>query len=116
MRLRPNRCLWGEPPPYAGKGRPRTHGEKFKLSDPSTWVTSQDTLIVDDPTWGRVQIQYWASLHFRDSPEVPMEVLCITRLDESLNPKKSKPMWLAWVGETLPPLDGSLRAWVEFWQ
>ncbi len=29
MRLRPNRCLWGAPPPYEGKGRPKKHGKKF---------------------------------------------------------------------------------------
>lgn len=38
MRLRPNLCLWG-PPPYGGKGRPRKHGDKFKLSDPASWGT-----------------------------------------------------------------------------
>jgi hypothetical protein len=36
MRLRPNRTLWGAPPPYSGRGRPRVHGERFKLNEPST--------------------------------------------------------------------------------
>jgi len=105
MRLRPNRCLWGEPPPYAGRGCPRKHGEKFKLSDPSTWSTPQDTLMFDDPTWGQVEIQRWEKMHFRYSPKVLMEVLRITRMEESSSQKKGKPMWLAWVGETLPPLE-----------
>ena len=33
MRLRPNLCLWTALPPYGGKGRPKKHGDKFKLSD-----------------------------------------------------------------------------------
>ena len=35
MRLRPNRCLFGAPPPYPGAGRPKKHGHKMKLSDQS---------------------------------------------------------------------------------
>lgn len=34
VRLRSNLCLWGAPPPYSGKGRPRKHGDKFKLNEP----------------------------------------------------------------------------------
>lgn len=37
MRLRSNLSLWGAPPPYCGKGRPRLHGDKFKLNDTATW-------------------------------------------------------------------------------
>ena len=44
MRLRPNRCLWTAPPSAkAPKGRPRKHGEKFKLADPQTWPTPVET-------------------------------------------------------------------------
>jgi hypothetical protein len=34
MRLRSNLCLWTAPTAYSGRGRPRTHGCKFKLNDP----------------------------------------------------------------------------------
>jgi hypothetical protein len=37
IRLRSNLCLWSAPPPYSGRGRPRKHGDKFKLNDPQTW-------------------------------------------------------------------------------
>ena len=30
VRLRSNLCLWGAPPVYPGRGRPRKHGDKFK--------------------------------------------------------------------------------------
>jgi len=65
LRLRPNMCLWGAPPPYSGKGRPKVHGDKFKLADSSTWGEPIATLESEDPKWGTVQIQHWAGFHFR---------------------------------------------------
>ncbi len=50
MRLRPNRCLWGVPPAYDGKGRPKKHGAKFKLSDPASWGIPVKLVEIDDPT------------------------------------------------------------------
>jgi hypothetical protein len=38
MRVRSNACLWSAPPPYSGRGRPRKHGQKMRLNDPSTWL------------------------------------------------------------------------------
>ncbi len=35
--LRSNRLLYGEPKAYTGVGRPRIHGDKFKLNDSETW-------------------------------------------------------------------------------
>jgi len=47
LRLRSNRLL-GPPPPYTGIGRPRVHGDKFKLNDPTTWWTPNHLLEVHD--------------------------------------------------------------------
>ena len=113
MRLRPNRCLWREPPPYSGRGCPRKHGAKFKLNDSSTWGTPQQTLIVDHPTWGRVEIQHWEKIHFRQSPSVAMELLRINRTGEKLTHKEHKPMWLVWVGGTLPALESVWRDYLR---
>jgi hypothetical protein len=33
VRLRSNLCLWREPEAYSGKGRPKKHGDKFKLNE-----------------------------------------------------------------------------------
>jgi len=65
LRLRPNMCLWGAPPAYSGKGRPKVHGDKFKLADSSTWGEPIATLESEDPKWGTVQIQHGAGFHFR---------------------------------------------------
>jgi hypothetical protein len=62
MRLRPNRTLWGAPPPYSGRGRPRVHGERFKLNEPSTWWAADQVLCQVHPHLGRVQVSLWHQL------------------------------------------------------
>lgn len=105
FRLRPNRVLWGPPPPYAGKGRPRVHGDKFKLSDLTTWSDPVDTLQDDHPKLGRVRIQLWKELHFRKAPKHPMVVLRIERLDARGTRRDPKVVWIAWEGAPPPPLE-----------
>jgi hypothetical protein len=75
MRLRSNLTLWGAPPPYSGKGRPRLHGDKFKLNDAATWSVPLGSLEVDEPKLGRVQICLWQNLHFRKTAAHPMSLL-----------------------------------------
>jgi hypothetical protein len=64
MRLRPNRCVFAEPDSYQGKGRPKKHGHKMKLSDPTTWAIPIEKIEINDPTWGVIEIQRWSQLHF----------------------------------------------------
>ena len=45
MPIRSNRCLWSAPPPYTGKGRPKTHGEKFQLNAPKSWWKPEQTFL-----------------------------------------------------------------------
>ncbi|NEO34570.1 MAG: transposase, partial [Symploca sp. SIO3C6] len=52
IRLPGNRCVWGTPPPYSGKGAPRKHGVKFKFNDPDSWPPPDATIEVDDPKLG----------------------------------------------------------------
>lgn len=108
MRLRSNLSLWGAPPPYCGKGRPRIHGDKFKPNDSSTWSQPVARLEVNELKLGRVQICLWQNLHFRKAAGHPMSLLRVERLSQRTG-KTIKPMWLAWVGEQMPPL-------AEVWQ
>ena len=80
MRLRPNRCLFGAPGPYPGKGRPAKHGQKMKLSDSTTWGVPIESIEIDDPTWGRIKIQRWSQFHFYHSADHPMEIILIQSL------------------------------------
>lgn len=101
MRVRSSRCLWSEPPPYSGRGRPRRHGDKFKLNDPQTWWPPQESLEKDDPRLGRVRVQKWEGLHFRQTPEHPMTLIRVERLDAP----KSSPLWLVWIAQENLPLE-----------
>ncbi len=80
MRLRPNRCLFGAPPPYPGTGRPAKHGLKMKLSDSTTWGLPVESIEIDDPSWGRVEIKRWSQFHFYHSADHPMEIILIQSL------------------------------------
>jgi hypothetical protein len=104
MRLRSNLCLWGEPPEYSGRGKPRVHGEKFKLNDSTTWGEPVQSIEQEDTQIGRIRIWVWHHLHFRGAPHYPMSVVLVERLNPSGSPRVSKPMWLAYVGHEMPPL------------
>jgi hypothetical protein len=105
VRLRSNLCLWGEPEAYSGKGRPKKHGDKFKLNEPTTWNEATSVLEINDPKLGRVRVSLWKDLHFRQAATRPMLLLRVERLDAQGNMRVSKPLWLAWVGEEMPPLE-----------
>ncbi|MBD2384944.1 hypothetical protein [Cylindrospermum sp. FACHB-282] len=104
MRLRSNLCLWGEPPPYSGRGKPRVHGNKFKLNDANTWPDPEPTVELEDHKLGKVRIRLWTRQHFRLSPHHSMSIILVERLTEDGSPRVYKPMWLAFVGVQMPPL------------
>lgn len=112
MRLRSNLSLYSAPPPYCGKGRPRLHGDKFKLNDFSTWSQPLESLEVDEPQLGRVQICLWQNLHFRKAAGHSISLLRVERLSQRTG-KAIKPMWLAWVGEQMPPLTEVWRLYLR---
>lgn len=113
LRLRPNLCLWGAPPPYSGKGRPKVHGEKFKLSDSNTWSQPVAILEIEDPNWGQVQIQQWSQLHFRACATHPMQILKIVASGKSRSNRPLKPMWLGWLGGEMLSLEQTWRCYLR---
>jgi len=105
IRLPGNRCVWGAPPPYAGRGAPRKHGLKFKFNDPETWPGPDEIIEVDDPTLGRVQVSRWKGYHFRRSPDRPMDIIRVVVITPKGRRRAFKPLWLAWVAEAATSLD-----------
>ena len=104
MRLRSNRVLYGPPPEYCGRGRPRKHGEKFKLHEPTTWWhPNEETDVVDDKL-GHLRIRRWGELHFYKSADHPMELILVERLDR-MGQRTHRPLWLIWTGQKMPALD-----------
>ncbi len=103
IRLRSNRVLYGAPPPYIGIGRPRVHGEQFKLNNQTTWWAPNQNIEVNNPKLGRIRLRLWCNLHFQQSANHSMHLIQVERLNEDLT-WKSRPLWLTWVGEQMPPL------------
>ena len=98
MRIRSNCCLWGKPKVYSGRGRPRKHGQKLKVNDPTTWWEADEIVEVDDPKLGRLKISQWKKLHFRSSPSEDMSLIRVERLDPRNSGQKPRSLWLVWGG------------------
>lgn len=105
LRLASNRCVYGAPPPYKGRGAPTKHGHKMKLNDPQTWRVPTQTVEVEDAKLGRVRVTRWSQYHFRQSAQRPMEIIQVEVLKSTEGKRQFKPLWLAWLGQTMPPLD-----------
>jgi hypothetical protein len=103
MRLRSNRVLYGPPPAYAGRGRPRKHGAKFKLHDSSTWWPATETQSVIDERFGQLRLRSWSNLHFYATPAIAMHLMLVERLDAH-GQRTHRPLWLIAIGDHLPPL------------
>ena len=104
LRLAVNRCVFGAPPAYGGRGAPRKHGVKFKFKDPMTWPEVVETSEVDDPKYGRVQLMRWSHFHFKQSPKRGMEIVRVEVLEPIGRTRKFQVLWLAWLGQVMPPL------------
>jgi hypothetical protein len=76
----------------------------MKLNDPETWSLPTQTIEVLDPKLGRVRVTRWSGYHFRKSPQRPMEMLRVEMLPLA-GKRRFTPMWLAWLGQTMPPLE-----------
>jgi len=105
LRLASNRCVYGVPPAYGGRGAPAKHGHKMKLNHPQTWSLPTATIEVEDAKLGRVRVTRWSEYHFQKSPKRPMEILRVEVLESKAGKRRFKPLWLAWLGETMPLLE-----------
>lgn len=105
IRVRSNICLFSAPDKYKGKGRPKLHGNKFKLNDSQTWWFCDDEKLVSDPKLGNLKIKKWEGLHFRNSPSTSMTLIKVERFCSNWKVQKTKPLWLVWVGEGIPPIE-----------
>jgi hypothetical protein len=102
IRVRPNRVLYAAAPTYSGRGRPRKHGNKFKLNDEQTWWQPDQHLAVESDSLGQMRLQLGQNLHFYHSAAHPMHLIRVKRLTAG---QVSRPLWLVWVGQTLPDLN-----------
>jgi hypothetical protein len=102
VRLATHRVLHRAPGPYAGRGRPRTHGSVFRFKDPATWGPPDRAATAEHPEYGSVVVRAWAGLHGRHAPDAPFTVV---RVQVSRLPRRAQPpapLWRAWLGGPLP--------------
>lgn len=99
VRLRSNRVLYEEPPERepGQKGRPRKHGPKFKLADPSRPPDrTETTTLLGQP----VRLLAWTALHFYQLPFLVGMVLSVQFLKADGTPRFKRPLYLFWTGPT----------------
>jgi len=83
------------------KGRPKLHGDKFKLSDSSTWSEPVAILEVEDQSGSSQDSTIWVALSGSSSSPGAIVEDCRFREWEQAFPK---PMWLGWLGGDMPCL------------
>ncbi|MEG4252509.1 NF041680 family putative transposase [Microcoleus sp. Pol10D4] len=106
MRVRSNACLWSAPPAYSGRGRPRKHGSKIKLNDPTTWLEADTVIEIDEhPQLGQVRVRQWLDLHFYRAAGQRVNLILVERMNFMSSGQPFPPLWLAWVGERTLPLE-----------
>ena len=113
LRLASNRCVYGPPTPYSGRGAPRKHGHKFKLNAPESYPQASEQLEVEDSKLGRIRVTCWRQFHFRNAADREMDILRIEIIEPAGKHRKFKPLWLAWIGESRPPLAQVWRKYLQ---
>ncbi|MEO1765514.1 MAG: hypothetical protein AAFR83_27240, partial [Cyanobacteria bacterium J06629_18] len=89
------------------------HSNKFKLLDQSTWSEEAQIIELEDIKLGRLKIRSWHNLHLRKSPLHPMSVVLVERSHCDRSKRIAKPMWLAFIGESMPPCTEILRLYLR---
>lgn len=99
VRIRSNRLLYEEPPEReAGqRGRPRKHGPKFKLSEPSRPPDRLETCTL---LGQQVRLLAWTNLHFYQLPFLVGIVLSVQFLKADGTARFKRPLYLFWTGPT----------------
>jgi hypothetical protein len=102
-RLRCDRVLYGPPPAYAGRGRPRKHGARFAFKAPDTWSVPVESCEFVDERWGQVRLRRWDNLHDQQAVETTLSVICAEV--QRTHAKPRAPLWLGYKpGHTDYPL------------
>ena len=72
-----SRVVYRTPERRAGRGRPRLHGEPFRLVDEQTHGQPQRSTQLDHALYGAVAIDVWTDLHVGGAPDAPFSVIRI---------------------------------------
>jgi hypothetical protein len=127
VRISSERVFHPDPPasPDGAAGRPRRHGDRFAISEATTWTAPDAELEVHDLRCGNVREAAWHVLHPKlhgrgrwaghDLP--PIIRGSVIRVEVEHLPKATgrslKALWLWWSGDGEPDLDLCWRAYLR---
>jgi hypothetical protein len=125
VRLRCDRCFYGDPPPPSNrKGRPFRHGPKMAFKDPTTWPEPTEEHTEQDKQYGTVRVRAWSGMHAipRDHPTKgtlgPRPIVRGTVILVEVSrltgwTRKPQSLWLFYHGPDSPNLATLWRAYVH---
>jgi hypothetical protein len=124
VRLRADRCFYGDPPPRKRTGRPPRHGAKLDFKDPTTWPAPTEEHTEQDGRYGTVRVRAWAGLHPKTQdhpsrgtrgprPIVRGTVLLVEVSRLPGRTRKPQRLWLFYFGPNEPDLAIIWRAYVH---
>jgi hypothetical protein len=127
VRISSSRVFHPDPTPREDGtvGRPRRHGERFVLSEPTTWTPADAEFVTRDNRYGAVRVSAWHGLHpklhgrgrWRGADGPPIIRGSVIRVEVEHLPKPAggalKTLWLWWSGDGEPDLDLCWRAYLR---
>jgi DDE superfamily endonuclease len=127
VRISPKRVFHPDPPPRAAgtRGRPRRHGPRFALSEPSTWGSPTAQHETHDLVYGDVHVHAWSGLHPKlhakgrwagpDAPPIVASTVIRVQVEHLPKPtgRALKTLWLWWSGPGDPDLSVCWRAYLR---
>lgn len=124
VRLRSDRCFYGDPPPPKQTGRRPRHGAKFAFKDPTTWPEPTEEHTEEDEQYGSVRVRAWSGLHGvpQNHPDRgtrgprPIVRGTVILVEVSRLPgrtRKPQQLWLFYFGPEKPDLAIIWRAYVR---
>jgi DDE superfamily endonuclease len=112
VRLHSNRVFYVAPKEVEPRpvGRPRRHGDKFDLKDPSSWPKPTGEYRCESEDYGEVRVRAWSGLHPKTRrigerygcQREPVVRGCVVLVEVGKLPRqtrKPKKLWLWWSGE-----------------
>jgi len=100
MRLKSGQVFRHAPSAYQGRGRPRKHGERFKLTADVPAPNEQTTLTFKGRT---LRVSAWHNLHYMHYSDIHGVILKLEFLNPDGTPLFNKPIWLFSTAKTAKP-------------
>ena len=105
VRFAKNRVLYREPPPLTdkpGRGHPTWHGAPFKLGDPATHGTPDQSSESADKKGHRIEVRCWHNLHFKKAREQKVSLYQVIRHGAQNTKRDPRVSWFLFWGQDPP--------------